>query len=329
MRKYVALILLAVLTVVVVVRLTHEKEREQRVPEKRAENGKKDEPFVEMGWKEKARTRTALHENEALRELERTLQREDLSRAYAFRQRVCEQMSTILKNEKLTQNLLLAIKEYGLGDDAKRRALMLPILRVMDHPEATALIEQAYFGARNEEERLLMLEAMAHEYHDPKRASVWAVDRALHGETKEQRQRAFYVIQEFSNNQPVILDTALQIYAQTKHEDQALDMINAVVGTALGIDKARAWLRREIQGAKGDRLGAMVQHIDTWGTEQDAADLELLATKRPAMADFLRERAKAIRDAVREREGREPIVDEEAEKKKAREGKGEGDDTDG
>jgi len=249
-------------------------------------------------------TPTPLARNRALSELERVLARNDLSRAHVYRQQVCEQLPAILKDEGLTRSLLNAIREQGVeSDDPKRRALMLPILRVMRHPEATQLIAEAYAGAKDVEESLILIEAMAHDYHDPKTASVWVIDQALHAGTTQQRERAFQVLHELSKDPALIARTAIEIHGSTQRVKQSLQMISAIVGAANPVPEAREWLRRNMRTAKGRELGAMVEHIDTWGTVRDADALEAIAKDRPEMAEFLLNRAKAIRKALSEAEG--------------------------
>ena len=50
---------------------------------------------------------------------------------------------------------------------------------------------------------------------------------------------------------------------------------------------------------RGDELNLAVGYIDGWGTHKDAALLETLAEEFPGQGDFLRERAEAIRLAIR------------------------------
>ena len=252
-----------------------------------------------------AKTPTHLRDNEALRELERMLQREQLDpKAHYFRHKVCEQMTEILESEELTRNLLNAIKEHGIdSDDPKRRDLMLGILRVMAHPEATAMIEAEYYRAKNEEERLLLLEAMAHKHHNPGTASVWAIDRALNGETKQLRHRAFMLIRAFSDNNEVIFTTAEAIYAGTTHPEQALQMIESIVYVADPVKGAQKWLRKRLENPRPDELHFLISYMEVWATRDDAHNLDRLAVAYPAMGDILRQRAEEIRLAVVLKEG--------------------------
>ena len=252
-----------------------------------------------------AKTPTRLRDNEALRELERLLQRKELDpKAHYFRQKVCEQMTEILDNELLTRNLLNAIKEHGIeSDDPKRRELMLGILRVMAHPEATELIETEYYRARNEEERLLLLEAMAHTHHNPETASVWAIDRALNGETKQRRRRAFMMIRRFSEHHEVIFKTAEAIYAGTTRPEQALEMIDSIVYVADPVKGARKWLRKRLENPRSDEIHFLINYMEVWATVEDAQNLDRLAVAHPALGDILRQRAEEVRMAVVLKEG--------------------------
>ncbi|MHC4547569.1 MAG: hypothetical protein ACYTEZ_02240 [Planctomycetota bacterium] len=260
-------------------------------------------------------TPTALSEHHWLSELERALQRKDLSRAYTFRGRVCEDLDRILQSERLTRNLLNAIREHGVeSDDPRRRDVVLPILRVLQHPEATQMIEEEYYKARNEQERMMLLEAMSHNYHDPARAAVWAVERALNAETEDDRVRAFEVVERFSYNSQLIFVTARQIYESTTRSVQKAQMMEAISMAAGGLDDARKWLRRKLRNPRADEIGNVIAGIEGWGDEDDAALLETLALEFPGLGDIMRDRARAIRKAAGERvaaEGGEPPPPEE------------------
>jgi hypothetical protein len=260
-------------------------------------------------------TPTPLERHRWLSELERSLGREDLSHAHYFRAKVCEDLDTILQDSELTRNLLNAIRKYGVeSDDPRQRDVVLPILRVLDHPEATQIIAEEYYKAKSEEERIMLLEAMAHVYHDSEQASVWAVERALNSDSEEHRDRAFEVIRHFTNNPELICRTATQIYNSTTRPKQKIDMIQAI-GDQSGVSEtARKWLRKKLRNPRPEEINAVIGLIEGWGDEDDAAVLESLAPDFPAMADMMHDRARAIRRAIRERAGEEPEPEPEPER---------------
>ena len=224
MRKYLLpLTVCAVLgaLVIVLVKMGKDPAPPDRTPEEKEEAAVETVPEpTGPGAFEARSARTCVERQRALSELERAMQRKDLSNARFFRQQVCEDLDTILKDKQLTENLLLLIRENGPdSDDLNRRDVVLPMLRVIQHPEATRLVEEEYYRARTEEEQLTLLEAMSHEYHDPKKAAEWAIEKALNSENKEHRDRALEVIVRFSNNDPLIVDTALAIYESTTRRD--------------------------------------------------------------------------------------------------------------
>jgi hypothetical protein len=261
-----------------------------------------DDPFP----LERRATRTPLERHKWLSELERALGREDLSHAHYFRGKVCEDLDTILADEELTQNLLHAIRVHGVeSDDPKRRDVVLPILRVFRNAEATQIIANQYYQAKTPQERMMLLEAMSHEYHDPKQAAVWAVERALNADTAEHRDRAFEVIEYFSNDPELIVDTAQQIYDSTTRPAQKVEMVDAISGQSLVEESAVKWLRKQLRNPRSGEIASVIDKIDGWGDEEDAAILENLALEFPAMADFMRDRARAVRRTAARRAGRE------------------------
>jgi hypothetical protein len=261
-----------------------------------------DDPFP----MERRKTPTPLERHRWLSELERALGRKDLSHALYFRSKVCEDLDTILQDSELTRNLLNAIRTYGVeSDDPRRRDVVLPILRVLQHPEATQIIAEEYYRTKSEQERIMLLEAMAHAYHDSEQASVWAVERALNSDNPEHRDRAFDVIRHFTNNPELICRTATQIYDSTTRPEQKLAMI-AAIGNQSGVsESARKWLRKKLRNPRPDEIGPVIGFIEGWGDEDDAAVLETLALEFPALADIMRENARAIRRAIGERTGQE------------------------
>jgi len=262
-----------------------------------------DDPFP----LEPRTTPTSLEKHRWLSELERALGRKDLSHAHYFRAQVCADLENILADRELTANLLHAIRTFGVeSDDPKQRDVVLPILRVLEHPEATEIIASEYYKAKTEDERIMLLEAMAHVYHDPEQASVWAVERALNSDNEEHRDRAFDVIRHFTSNPELIYRTATQIYESTTRPKQKVEMIRAVGGQSGVNESARKWLRKKLHNPQPTEIMAVIGYIEGWGNEDDAAVLETLALEYPALGDFMRERARAIRRGIRERAGGDP-----------------------
>jgi len=262
-----------------------------------------DDPFPLT----RRQTPTPLERNRWLSELERALGREDLSHALYFRSKVCEDLDTILADSELTRNLLHAIQTHGVeSDDPRRRDVLLPMLRVIAHPEATQIIANAYYRAKNEKEQLMLLEAMSHDYHDPEQAAVWAVERTLNSESKEDRTRAFEVIERFSNNPDLIYRTATQIYDSTTRPEQKFGAIRAIGDQAEKSEDARKWLRKKLHNPQADEIGAVAGALGGWAEENDAAALENLALEFPDLAEVMRELAREVRREIRNRAGEEP-----------------------
>jgi len=262
-----------------------------------------DDPFP----LERRKTRTPLERHRWLSEFERALGRKDLSHVYYFRGKVCEDLDTILTDGELTANLLQAIRAYGVeSDDPRRRDVVLPILRVLDHPEATEIIATTYYQAKSEDEQIMLLEAMSHTFHDPEQASVWAVERALNSDNEDHRDRAFEVIRNFTNNPDLIYRTASQIYEGTTRPKQKLEMIVAIGDQTGRSESARKWLRKKMHNPQPDEIMAVIGMIGAWGNEDDAAVLETLAVEYPGLGDSIRDLARLIRRGIRERAGEEP-----------------------
>lgn len=322
MRKYVVpLLLFSAIgaVVVVVVMINREESRRQKEPPRAQDTNQPDASRDKPGWQSPRNTPTKLSQNVALSELERALGREDLSNARYFRHQVCTQLDDILQSDVLTRNLLAAIRKYGLeSKDQKRRDVVLPILRVLQHPEATNMIAGEYFKAQSDDERMMLLEAMSHEYHDPKAASVWAIDRALTADTAEKRYRAFEVIKEFSNRPDIVFKTARAIYDGTTRPEQRGAMMDAISGLGERVEAARDFMRQRLRNPQQDEIQAIAGGMASWGTPRDAAHLEALAIEFPAVGDFLRERAEAIRIAIRERQKGEVTEAEMMAREKAR-----------
>jgi hypothetical protein len=254
-----------------------------------------------------ADTPTALDEHKYLRELERALERDDLSHAYDFRQKVCEDMDTILASEKLSRNLLEDIRKYGAeSDDPRRRDVVLPMLRVFEHPEATKLIAEEYYQARDEEEQMTLLEAMARPYHDPNQAAVWAVERALNSSSAETRFRAFDVIATYTADDEIVAKVGSQIYDASTDPKQREMILKTVSEHGRDAPAAQEFVRRVLRDAKPEQIVLIMGSIANWGNDDDAARLEALAEEFPQLRLTLREQANLIRNADRHRRGLGP-----------------------
>jgi len=255
-------------------------------------------------WRDQKRdTRISLEENAALSELERTMQRKDLSRALYFRSKVCENLDAVLGSEKQTEVLLDLIRKYGLeSDDPKQRDVVLPILRVLDHPEAAAMIEKAYYGSKDDAERSMLMEAMAHPSHDPKKAAVWAVEEALTQENKEWRDRAFEVIHQYSGDNELIFDVAEQIYEASTRPDQRLRALEAMSSSGWMFPKAKEKLRWLMEHPPNhEELLMTIAGISTWGDERDLARLDQLAVEFPDLKRNFEEQKVLLRDELKDR----------------------------
>ena len=251
----------------------------------------KPDPFAQP-----IKTPTGLHDNKPLRELERAMAREDLKHARFFRQQVCEEIDQILRSEKLTKNLFDLIKKYGINSqDAARRDIVLPMLRVIRHPEATTLIEQEYYKAGDEKERMMLLEAMSHDYHNPEEAAEWALERAINATDPEERHRAYEVVDRFSGNPKLVTKLAIQIYSASTRPKQRDQMLESISDHSANEPAAADFLRGLMKNPRPEELIHVITQIEGWGNEDDAAQLDELAEEFPAMGDQLRERARALR----------------------------------
>ncbi len=279
-----------------------------------------------------AETQTRLDEHKWLRELERSLAG-DLSNAMYYRQRVCEDMETILASGKLSKDLLDTIQKYGIeSDDLARRDVVLPILRIFEHPEATRMIGEEYYRARNEGEQMTLLEAMSKPFHDPKQASVWAVDKALNSESAEHRERAFDIAKSYIIDEDLLVATAMQVYDGSMDERQRGIALRTACDRGRGSSVGREFVRRVLRTPQPDDIMNIIPGLANWGDDDDAARLEQLAGEFPAMADTLRDQARMVRrarrDEARQGGGHEEEIeyrrkidekrraDEEAERKK-------------
>jgi hypothetical protein len=248
-----------------------------------------------------AETPTRIDEHVGLREMQRTLAEGNTASALYFRQKVCEDMDSLLTNGKLTKDLLDTIQKYGIeSDDLARRDVVLPILRILAHPEATRMIGEEYYRAKNEGEQMMLLEAMSKPFHDPKQASVWAVDKALNSESAENRERAFDIMKTFVLDDDLLVATAMQIFDSSADPRQRSIAIRTVSERGRESSLARESARRVLRNPEDDDIAAIIPSIANWGTEDDAARLEALALEHPAQAEAMREHARLVRRARRD-----------------------------
>lgn len=276
--------------------------RGERPPPGHKEDNKKtvaqvDEKPVDLLGKP-AETPTRLDEHKWLRELERALAEGRLDEAMYFRSRVCEDMDTILADGKLTKDLLDTIRKYGVeSDDLAQRDVVFPILRVLACPEATQIIAEEYYKAKNEDEQMTFLEAMSHTYHDPAQASVWAVDKALNSTSAEHRERAFDLVRNYVIDSDILVKTAMQIYDATTETRMRETVVKVASERGRESSMGREFVRRVMRTPKGEDLVMVMPSIANWGTEDDAARLDELADEYPAMKEALQEKARLVRRA--------------------------------
>ncbi|HEX5138764.1 MAG TPA: hypothetical protein VFY93_17460 [Planctomycetota bacterium] len=273
-------------------------------PKVRTPEAKKQVPVAEKKKSplgDPAETPTRIDEHAALRELERTLAEGNTGSALYFRQKVCEDMDNVLANGKLTKDLLDTIRKYGIeSDDLAMRDVVLPILRIVAHPEATRMIAEEYYRAKNEGEQMTLLEAMSKPFHDPAQASVWAVDKALNSPSAENRERAFDIMKTYVVDNDILVGTAMQIFDSTSDPRQRSIAIRTVSERGRECSLARESARRVLRNPQDDDIAAILPSIANWGTEDDAARLDALALEHPAQAEGLREHARLVRRARRD-----------------------------
>jgi len=254
-------------------------------------------------------TPTRLDEHKALREMERALAEGNIGQALIYRQAVCSDLDTILANSKLTKDLLDTIRKYGIdSDDLAQRDVVLPILRVLDHPEATKMIGEEYYRAKNEAEQMTLLEAMSKPFHDPKQASVWAVDKALNGTSEETRQCAFDMFEHNAVDPEIISETAMQIFTASTDSRQQQTALTAITTLGDQSPTAREYARRVLKNPRPEDILTIASCITNWGDENDAARLEQLASEYPALGQGLRDQAREVRRrAAMEKTGPHPM----------------------
>ncbi len=258
-------------------------------------------------------TPTSLKQHRWLSELERALERDELPReAYNYRGKLCENIGDVLADEKLTNNLLAAIRKYAVQErDPNKRKLLLPILRVLTTPEATRIIEEEFYRTSDPAERLVLLDGMANPKHNPETASVWAVEMTVHSEDPEHRHLAFEFMANISYHDALVVDFATQIYELSTRYDQQMDAISEIAERASESDEARGFIRTRLRRPRESELTELTRTISGWGTERDAALLESLIGEFPAFSDQLRNTVEEIRTFLRQ--------DEEFKKSEARE----------
>jgi hypothetical protein len=184
------------------------------------------------------------------------------------------------------------------------------MLRVFQHPEATKLIAEEYYQAKDEAEQMTLLEAMARPYHDPKQAGVWAVERALNSTSDETRFRAFDVIATYAADDEIIAQVGSQIYDATTDPKQREHVLKTVSEHGRDAPTAQQFVRRVLRDAKPEQIVLIMGSIANWGNDDDAARLEALAAEFPQLRMVLREQANLIRNAERHRRGLGPVPGE-------------------
>ena len=262
-------------------------------------------------------TPTSLKQNHWLSELERALERDELpKKAYNYRGKLCENIGDILADEKLTNNLLAAIRKYVVTErDPAKRKLLLPILRVLTTPEATRIIEEEFYRTSDPEERLILLDGMANPKHNPETASIWAVEMAVHSEDSEHRHLAFAYMANIDWHHDLVVDFAKQIYDLSTRPEQQLTAIGVIAERAPESDEAKTFIRARLNRPRESELMGLMRTIPGWGTERDAAKLESLIGEFPALANSLRNAVEEIRTFLRQAEERKKTEAREREKK--------------
>ncbi|MHC4410702.1 MAG: hypothetical protein ACYS0F_17065, partial [Planctomycetota bacterium] len=252
-------------------------------PETLLKRGKRDTP-------------TPLRRHKWLSELERVLQRDDLSNGYYYRSKIAEDIDAIVEDETLLRNLMAAIRKYGIeSQDPAKRKLLLPLLRVIHTDESTQLIEQEYYRALNEEERMFLVLAMADPGHSPQTASPWIVDVAVNSDNAEYRQLALDAVSDLKSNYKITGEVARQIYESSTRPQQRERALQAVAWAAHESTDARDFIRTKLRNPREEEFGLLLMTIDAWGSYKDAEYLKALADQFPASAMELREHAKRIR----------------------------------
>jgi len=264
-------------------------------------------------------TRTSLKEFKALSELERALQQDGHRGLAHFQSLVCMDMDQVLDSKKHTETLLSLIKKYGSeGDDPRVRDILFQMLRIFPHDEATTIIEQEYYRARSNSERLILLDALSRPYHNPRLASVHIVDYALNAPSADDREHSFYFMTQYSDDDFLIFDTARQIFDGTTQSNQAYHMLTAISDVAHKDDRIREWARDHMLTVRMDELPKLMSNIENWAEAEDTRVVEQLMERHPAMSGYLRSIAEQLRAKLRamermKREAAGETLDPEAE----------------
>ncbi|MEM8884058.1 MAG: hypothetical protein AAGD14_08320 [Planctomycetota bacterium] len=248
-----------------------------------------------------ARTTTSLEKNRWMREFERSLDREDLSNAQHYRSRVAESMHAIMADKELQANLVATIRKHAVEErDPAKRRILLPLLRVFATPETTAIVEQEYYAAESEWERLVLLEAMSSRKHNPTVASEWALDMALHSEDPQHRALAFQYMQDNPASHEAVFQMAEQLYQSSTRPAQRLAALEEVARrAALDHEPARAMVRRILANPRPEELSRAMSEMEVWATEKDARRLEVLAQEFPDMEGLILNEVERIRIRIR------------------------------
>ncbi|MGQ0613775.1 MAG: hypothetical protein ACT4PV_08570 [Planctomycetaceae bacterium] len=277
-----------------------EKEAEQRKPTTAPATETADAGARGGARSGRPPTPTSVTEFEALSELERVMDRPDRSNARWFISHIAMDMEKVTGNETYARRLLDLLRTRGMdSEDLQDRDILLPILRVFEHPEATKMVEEGFFSAKNEDERMMFLEAMSHPYHNPDKASFLAVDRALHAETEEHRYRSFDVVYRYTGDFRLVFRAAKSIYEGTVRPEQSAQVLEAITYAAFAVPEAQEWIRGRLKSPRVEDLHLLMNSVEAWGNPIDAAQLEALANEFPALGDQLREKADAIRMRLR------------------------------
>ncbi len=154
-----------------------------------------------------------------------------------------------------------------------------------------------------------MLEAMARPHHDPQQAASLAANIALTHADAEARERAFDIILSHTSSDRLIFETAVEVLEGTTHTRQRVMSLMAISATAPQHPAAQRWLKERLRRPREEELTLLVEQIDAWGDERDAAQLEALAEDFPARADELRSQANRLRHWIKQREAQEKGVE--------------------
>ncbi|MEE8106457.1 MAG: hypothetical protein V3T86_13050 [Planctomycetota bacterium] len=245
-------------------------------------------------------TRTSVKEFKELSELERALKQKSRRGLAHFQALVCMKMDQVLDSKKHTETLLSLIKEYGSnGDDPAVRDIMFQMLRVFPTAEATEIIEQEYYRARSNSERLILLDALSRSYHNPALASVHIVDYCLNAPSADDREHSFYFMKQYSGDDFLVFDTARQIYEGTTQSQQGYLMLTSISDVAHKDERIRKWARSHMLTVRMDELPKLMSNIENWAEAEDTRVVEQLQERHPAMSGYLQTIAERLRAKLR------------------------------